>query len=115
MSPLKNPALLVCLFFFASVVCSAQKPELVVHTGHTGDVDFVSFSGDGRLLATGSDDGTIRLWDAATGAHLRTLNPSTGEIKAMAFSPVGQRLASGTGEDNAVRIWDATTGSLLRA
>jgi WD40 repeat protein len=45
---------------------SEQKPELVVQKGHTEDVTAVVFSADGTLLATGSQDDTIKLWDTGT-------------------------------------------------
>src|SRR5690349_1218746 len=49
----------------------APRPELVVQTGHSEHVDSVVFSPDGKYLASGSYDGTIRLWDVATGEQLR--------------------------------------------
>ena len=53
----------------------------------------MAFSPDGRLLATSSDDKTVRLWDPATGEHRRTL-AAHGEVTGVAFSPDGQLLAS---------------------
>ncbi len=50
----------------------AQKPELVVETGPTGAVRSISFSPDGRLMASASDDGTVKLWQVAGGR--RTAN-----------------------------------------
>jgi WD40 repeat protein len=65
------------------------------------------------LAASGSWDKTIRLWDAATGAALQTLEGHSNEVTSVAFSPVGKVIVSGS-HDNTVRLWDAATGAALQ-
>ena len=81
--------------------------------GHWGAVLSVAWSPDGARLATGSHDNTACLWDAATGALLRSLDHSGG-VRSVAWSPDGARLATG-GTDSTVRLWDAANGALLRS
>ena len=71
---------------------------------HGGTVSSVSFSHDATTLASGGWDGTVKLWDVATGANFATL-PHTSRVHSVAFSPGGTTLASGT-EDRTVELWD---------
>ncbi|MDE2741759.1 MAG: hypothetical protein OXI58_09240 [Gemmatimonadota bacterium] len=80
--------------------------------GHTALVLSVAFAPNGEILASGSYDATIRLWDAHTGELKNTLEGhNTWAILSVAFSPDGGILASGS-YDATIRLWDAHTGEL---
>lgn len=80
--------------------------------GHTDAVLCVAYAPDGKTLATGAMDGTVRLWDAATGKEKSVLRGHRNSVYAVAFSPNGKLLASGGG-GMALRLWDAATGKRL--
>src|SRR5205823_192329 len=82
------------------------QPRLQL-TGHENHVYRLVFSPDGRMLATASQDKTIRLWDLTTGQERRKLVGHGGSIYAVAFAPDGKTLASASA-DTTVLLWDVT-------
>ena len=72
----------------------------------------MAWSADGRTLATGSHDHTVRLWDAETGRELHTLTGHQYLVASVTWSPDGRMLASGS-YDGTIRLWDPRTGRCL--
>ena len=80
--------------------------------GHTLAQYGVTFSPDGRYLATASADKTGRVWDAVTGKEIFTLAGHTGPVNDIAFSPDGTSLATAS-DDNTAKVWDRAAGKEL--
>src|SRR5262245_55562922 len=86
----------------------AGEPDARKLKGHEGSVLGVSFSPDGKTLASCGRDKTIKIWVVASGELKTTLIEHTGDVYDVLFSPKGDLLASG-GKDKIIRLWDSKT------
>jgi WD40 repeat protein len=110
------------LFYFLSVglgiifilaissvsIFAADKPEIFVQMGHSDSINNVLFTSDGNYLVSGSRDGSIKIWEVASGKEIRTLRHSD-KISAIAIAPDNQKILSGDEKGNII-LWDWQTG-----
>jgi WD40 repeat protein len=92
-------------------VWDLARREALVLRGHRSSVASVCFRGDSRWLASGSDDGTARLWDLSPNQECLALSGHPGPVTDAAFSPDGKLLASAAA-DRTVRLWDMAKGQV---
>lgn len=110
--PVRACCMLPLLLLTLAPNAAAQKLELVVRTGHSALVTSVAYSPDGKMLASGSVDRTIKLWDVASGQEILTLCGHKSNVISVAFNHDGKRLASAS-YDNMIRLWDVERGVTL--
>lgn len=91
----------------------SQQNPVAQLSGHTGKVLSIAFSPDGRLLASGSVDNTLRLWRVEDWTLLRTMSGHAFPVLKFGFSPSGAMLATGS-TDGLLRIWQLSNGSLYK-
>jgi WD40 repeat protein len=97
-----------CLVLSAPLSAQERKPQ-ATFLGHTEAIASLSFSPDGKTLASGCRDHSIKLWDVATGRNTTTLKEEDPYLwGSVAFSPDGKMLATG-GWFNKVKLWDVGT------
>ena len=77
--------------------------------GHSDRINFVLLSYNNKFLLSGSDDKTLKVWDATSGQETLTLKGHMAGVMGVAFSPDGKRIVSGS-VDKTLKVWDATSG-----
>ena len=82
--------------------------ETVTLKGHSGLVYSVSFSPDGKRIVSGSNDRTLKVWDAQTGQETLTLKGHSRSVNCVSFSPDGKRIVSGS-FDKTLKVWDISS------
>ncbi|KAM0407432.1 hypothetical protein ACHAPD_012239 [Fusarium lateritium] len=98
-----------CLRVMRSALHSDWGVVLQTLEGRTSSVNSVVFSNDGTLIASGSNDMTVKIWNVATGEEQRTLEGHTDSVRSVVFSKDGTLIASGS-YDKTVKIWNVATG-----
>ena len=83
--------------------------QIAILSGHTDEVNTVAFSSDGRLLVSGSDDQSVKLWDVQTGGTIQTFSDHTGLVFSVSISVDGATIVSGAFDDT-IRVWNVHTG-----
>ena len=99
-------------FLFYSFVLYAQKPEVVLTTGHTDFISSISISPDAKLIATGGLDKLVKLNDIATGRELRTFAGNNGRVNETNFDKTGKYVAASLYSDE-IKIWEISTGNTI--
>jgi WD40 repeat protein len=98
-----------------SIIASIPSGVLLQKTliGHSSSVNAVAISPDGKILASGSRDKTIKLWNLVTGEQIRTFTGYSNSVYSVAISPDGKTLASGS-DDKTIKLWNLATGEKIR-
>ena len=99
---------LVLLLLASSLSAQELKLDATLYGAHADAIASLAFSPDGKLLASGSGDKTIKLWDMAHHRNLATLRGHTNRVVQVAFSPDGKTVASGSC-DESIRLWDVAS------
>lgn len=105
---------LLCLLILLPVTLYGQERlETVVQKGHSLAVRTVTFSPDGKYIASGSEDKTIKIWEFRTGRELKTLNGHQSQVNQVLYFSDGKKLVSG-GRDRNIFIWDIASEKVIK-
>src|SRR5690242_9725204 len=114
---MKHSRIIHLLFALGIVVPSGsmaqgnRNVELIVQKGHSASINSIAFSPDGKLLASGSSDKSVALWDLKTGRQVRSLSGRNGSVSSVVFSPDGKMLATGMCKsdpcsEGEIKLWE---------
>ena len=95
------------------VIVQIRPYKVTMLPGHKGTIYSIVFSPDGKRLATGSTDGTAKIWDAETGTLLMDLRGHTNTVFRVAFDSANSSRLATASADGTARIWDIATGKPL--
>ena len=101
-----------CYFFIFVNLISAQQPEVVISAGHTDFISSITMSSDGKWIASGSIDKSVKIIDAASGKELRTFGGHNQRIQSVQFDPTN-RYISAYVEGESIYIYDVVSGKLI--
>ena len=90
-----------------------NNPEIVYNIGHSDSVFAVSYSPDGKYVASGSHDNTVKIWEVETARCLKTLRGHTDGVQSIAYSPDGKYISSGA-SDGKVKCWEVESGRCIQ-
>ena len=106
-----NTQMLITVALHQAVYGVQERNSLEKHQGY---VRSVSYSPDGKTLATASDDKTVKLWEVASGREIKTLSGHQGSVRSVSYSPDGKTLATAS-DDKTVKLWDVASGTELKS
>jgi WD40 repeat protein len=92
-------------WYYCQRLCHLERHTFI---GHRAGVTAVSWSPDGKWLATASEDGTAKTWEARSGREPLTLQGHMSQVRSVSWSPDGKRLATGS-QDGTAKVWEAAT------
>src|SRR5260221_8329342 len=99
--------LLACVGLTGSSAWAQVAKESLTFKGHTTWVYSVAFSPDGKKIVSGCADGPAKVWDAATGKEILSLQCGRVGVRSVAFSPDGKLIVTGS---SPIKVWDVATG-----
>lgn len=103
--PLKDPS-------SAFVILNTRSGKILrTCNGHTNSIRFLGFSPDGSMIASGSADNTLKLWDTATGKLIRTFSGHNHDVSSAAFLADGSKILSAS-KDLSMKLWDCRRGTI---